>query len=319
MKRVPVLVTTWLTLACALTACDTVPDLPSPSLIDRPRVLALVSEPPELWPGEEASLGALLAGFDEAPELHWRACASFASTERNRQYQEMSLSQGCGGALTVELGEGPSAVLPGELTQALFDNLELAGQVLGVELPEATVRQLREDVGLPLSIEVNAEYEGAELRAIKRVLVSERETPHTNPPPPRFLLGDTPIVTDPDQAMRCVAESGETPRVDLDTKVELAPTFEGEGESEPWIERYNVIDVYGQLDEREEVASYTWFSSAGKLAASITTAPLRNQIWRTPESATCARLWLVVRDGHGGTSACALSVEVGDVADGCEP
>lgn len=305
-------------VTCALLgACNNLPKLPSPSLVDGPRVLAIIAEPPEVRPGDDATLSVLLAGFDdEVPVLHWSACASFASTERNGQYGDLPKSQGCGGGLALDLGEGPSAVLPGEVTDALFDNLELAGEVLGVKLPEETVSQLRDDVGLPLSIELDTEAGGDQLRAIKRVLVSERPEPHTNPPPPRFSLGEAPIVIDPADPLRCVTESGEPAQVELDTKLELAPFVEGE--MEPWIETYNVIDVYGQLTERDEVPSYAWFTSAGKLAESVTRAPLRNQIWHTPEVPICARLWLVVRDGHGGTSGCALSVQVGD-AEGCNP
>jgi hypothetical protein len=300
-----------------LGACNNLPELPSPSLVDGPRVLAIMAEPPEVRPGDDATLSVLLAGFDQPPVLHWSACASFASTERNRQYDDpMSMSQGCGGGFALDLGEGASAVLPGEITDALFENLELAGEVLGVELPAETVRQLRDDVGLPLSIELDTEHGGDRLRALKRVLVSERAEPHTNPPPPRFSLGETPIVADPGDPLRCVTESGEPARVERDTKVELAPYVEAG--VEPWIETYNVIDVYGELAEREEVPSYAWFASAGNLAEAVTRAPLRNQIWRTPDAAICATLWLVVRDGHGGTSGCALSVEVGDV-DGCPP
>ena len=90
--------------------------------------------------------------------------------------------------------------------------------------------------------------------------------------------------------------------------IEIAPATE-DGE-EPWLEDYQVIDARGELQERTERAFYSWFSTGGEFDQNVTKSPLRNQIWRTPATPGTYPLWLVVRDGHGGASACDLEVEI---------
>jgi hypothetical protein len=92
--------------------------------------------------------------------------------------------------------------------------------------------------------------------------------------------------------------------------IELAPVVEGQ--DEPWLETYTVIDARGAEDERREKAFYSWFVTGGELSEGITEAPLRNELWTAPRVTEPRKhgLFVVVRDGHGGTSACALAVEV---------
>jgi hypothetical protein len=293
-------------LGCA--ACIDIPDFADPSLIDRPRVLALVAEPPEVNPGDPVQLSLLVAGA-ERYDVSWRACGAFDSfLGGGVQYGDEQGDEGCRGTLAVELGAGERAELPGEATQALWGSLELAEEIVGGALPEDTLDRIREDVGLPFTVEATVRFEGRMIRAVKRVLISARETPHSNPPPPAFALDETEVAAASGADFVCASAEGGPVPLDADVDVELAPIVEG-GE-EPWLERYEVLDLRGELRSRTETAFYSWFATGGELSEGVTKSPLRNEIWHTPAGPGCHTLWLVVRDGHGGSSACAVDVAV---------
>lgn len=297
---------------CMLPACLELPQFDEASRIDRPRVLAIVAEPPEARPGESVALSALIAGTERA-ELSWRACGALDGLfdGSGNQFGEGSDDEGCGGSLSFELGAGRTSELPGQLTRTLFQNLELAAQILGESLPRETLESIRAQVGIPFLIELTLVADGGRrLRAVKRVLLRESDAPHTNPPPPWFELGGVEIVGEPSLPFRCVTADGSVPRAMPGHRVELAPIVEGE--TEPWIERYQVIDSQGALQARQERAFYSWFSTGGSFDQRVSKAPLRNSVWRTPRAPDVHSLWVVVRDGHGGTSACELEVAVGD-------
>ncbi|MDH5675295.1 MAG: hypothetical protein OEZ06_24455 [Myxococcales bacterium] len=302
-----------------LLSCTGVPDFAEPHLIDRPRVLSLVAEPPEIAPGQSATLSILTAGG--APgRARFRVCGGFFAIVGSRQFDEgesggAESGQGCGAEGGLELGEGAEVELPAALSAALFGDLELAAAVLGSVLPPETVELIRSQVGLPLLVEARIETDGGVLRAIKRVLVSENPRPHHNPPPPHFDFGDLEIETDAATPFHCRAVSGEPVRARAGERIEIAPIVAGDGED--WLESYRIIDARGELSERQERAFYGYFVSAGRLDEGLTEAPLRNDRWRLPAEPGCEQLWMVLRDGHGGQSACQLDVEVIDVdADG---
>ena len=290
----------------------------------------------------------LVARAHRTSVVSWRACGAFDGLfGEGSQWGEGGDDEGCGGgAFALELGEGETVMLPGAATQALFDNLELAERVLGGALPPDTIDHIRDSVGLPFMIEATVRAGDKLIRAVKRVLISERAVPHHNPPPPAFMLGDLEIVAvgdrdsgpddkdggpdrDPESdageegasdaavdasrpPFACRARDGTAPRLAADSRVELAPILPEGAEAEPWLERYQVIDMRGALQARDEIAFYSWFATAGELREGVTKSPLRNEIWRTPRRSGCYTLWLVVRDGHGGTSACGVDVAIGD-------
>jgi hypothetical protein len=358
-----------LVLACG--ACVNLPDFARPSEIDRPRVLAVLAEPPEVNPGQAVQFSVAIAGVEDYG-VTWRACGAFDGLfGEGSQWGEGGDDEGCGGgAFALELGEGDTAMLAGAATQALFDNLELAERVLGGTLPPDTIDHIRNSVGLPFTVEATVRTEARLIRAVKRVLISARETPHSNPPPPAFMVDDIEVRAlgaepdpdsdpdsdsepdpEPDPDSEPEADSEPDPESDPESEsdagpdpepasdpdirprppalftcrpvdgaplvlprnsdVELSPIVAGDGEIEPWLESYDVIDMRGELQPRDEIAFYSWFSTGGELSEGVTKAPLRNEVWRTPRAAGCHSLWLVVRDGHGGASACRLDVAVG--------
>lgn len=297
-------------------SCLSIPEFDEPSIVDRPRVLAIVAEPPEVAPGQTVELSAMLAaptGEDirDYP-VRWSVCAAFFTEIRGSQYGDEPQDQGCGPDAP-SFGDGPVATLPGEVTAALFANLDLAAEAFGSLLPEDTVEAIRQEVGLPLLVEATVETEGRVVRAAKRVLVNGSGRSHRNPPPPSFELGGVAIGAVAGERFECRATDGEPVRWPTGSEVELAPILiagEEDPELEYWVERYPILNARGEVVERAEKPFYSWFSTGGKFEQGVTEAPLRNEIWKTPELAGPTPLWLVVRDGHGGTSACMLEVEL---------
>jgi hypothetical protein len=269
------------------------------------------AEPPEITPGATVQL-SMLVGGGELESLDWKVCGSFTSFAMSGQYGENTGDQGCGGMSTT-IGSGQDATFGSEVTQLLFGNDDIIRAALGSQLPDDILNTIRTSVGVALTVEADAAISGKHLRALKRVVLSESETPNQNPPPPVFGFGNMTIVTaEPAADKRCQPETGGVAHVDPSTRVNLAPLFANGVED--WLETYTVLDARGMLGERVEQPVYSWFASAGSLDHGDTRPPDRGNSWLTPSTPGCEHLWLVVRDGHGGTSACGLAVEVGDAS-----
>lgn len=174
-------------------ACVDVPEFARPSLIDRPRVLAIIAEPPEASPGQTVELSLLLAGAEQA-DITWRACGAFDPVLGGGGQFGVEQDEHCGDG-GVELEAGKRTRLPGELTTRLFQDLELAATILGSTLPAGTVERVRDEVGLPFIAEATVRADGKLLRAVKRVVISQRPARHANPPAPRFTLAGEALAT----------------------------------------------------------------------------------------------------------------------------
>ena len=292
-------------LCLLLGGCLGLRDFPSEAIVDSPRVLAVVVDPPEVTPGASVAVTPLVAHASEV-EVEYRVCGTFDGPVGGAaQFGEMD-QEDCGeGALL--RGSGPTWNVQAELIEALWRSPELSQTILGGTLPPEAVDIVRTSVGLPVLVELTIQADGEELRAVKRVLMSENPAPHKNPPPPHFKFGGIEVKGDPELPWTCTA--AEPLRVTAGADVEIVPATE-DGR-EPWLERYRVIDAFGKTEERSERAYYSWFASAGHFESHSTRSPLRNQVWTAPnEGGRPAQLWLVVRDGHGGTSACRWDVDV---------
>jgi hypothetical protein len=292
-----------LLLAAGAVGCLGLRDFPSESIVDSPRVLAVVSEPPEITPGHALAITPLVAHAHDV-SVEYRICGTFDGPIGGAQFGEME-DEDCGSRALLR-GEGPTWNVPLEASEAFWASSDLAETILGGALPQEAVDAVRFSVGLPLLVELTIQADGKELHALKRVLLSENATPHENPPPPSFKFGEFDVQADPDEAWTCRA--AEPLRVEPGAEIEIAPTTE-DGR-EPWLEKYRVIDAFGTLEERDERAYYSWYASAGHFESHTTKAPLRNQVWTAPRETGRERLWLVVRDGHGGSSACRWDVLV---------
>jgi len=310
--------------AVLLSACIELPDFPDGNVVVEPRPLAIVADPPEARPGQAVQLSLMLSHPIATSNVQWRVCGEYFSFSGGNQYGDGQSGEGCGED-DPSFASGERAELPGLLSTALFANLDLAREVLGASLPEGAIELVRMRVGVPVLVEARMEHERRTLRATKRVLVSERADGNDNPPPPRFMLGDELVigVEDPDLPFVCAGASGRVPVVEPSSEVKLAPIVEGSGEDEddreePWLERYQIIDARGDLQNRTETAFYSWYvSDGGEIDPGTTKAPDRDATWKTPKAPGCHRVWVIVRDGHGGTSACGVDIAVGLDGESC--
>jgi hypothetical protein len=287
------------------TACISLEDFPSESIVTGPRVLAVVTDPPEVTPGHGLTVSTLVVDAEDV-EVEYRICGTFDSPfGGGAQFGERDDEECAERALL--RGSGPTWTLPAEVLQAFWDNADLAEAVLGNTLSKETIAAIRESVGVPLLIDITIRADDQELRATKRVLLSENPEPHSNPPAPEFKFGKKlEVKGDSEQPWTC--SSGEPLTTSVGKQVELAPAVvDGD---EAWTERYHIINARGEVEERTERAFYSWFATSGGFESHLTRAPLRNQIWTAPHSPGRTRLWLVVRDGHGGESACGIDVQV---------
>ncbi|MCS6797138.1 MAG: hypothetical protein NZ898_01185 [Myxococcota bacterium] len=307
----------------SLSACES-PQLRRRSIIDTDRVLAVRVEPPEVAPGQGARAKVLFVRADgrtvvdwatEGLRLRWRACVRAEQVPglSGIQYAPESPSEGCDAvpdALRADLDvhEG-EAVVSGELTARAHAAIEWLGAALGDALPREVLRAIAQDVGVPLVLDVAIEDEEGRRVALafKRMMVSPRVPRGTNPPPPRLAFDGRWLSARRGDPHLCTPEDGSEPvRVESGTEVIVAP----EPGEEAWLEMFPVVDVAGRIVTGRENAYYSFFSTAGRFEAELTRAPAREERWTAPAEPGPRPLYVVVRDGHGGTSWCRIDVEV---------
>ncbi len=306
---------TWTTLL-ALIGCAG--DLDPPSIVKTPRVLAVVASPPIAPPGEDIELTAMVVDPEERPlRLSWTACSRFEALggQSNLQYGEEPPTEGCvegaEGVFDLER-RGDTGIISGLLTSLVYEDLEVLAATYGDQLPPDLLRFVVETSGLPVTIGLTVRTGSEELvRSFKRVLIFTGEPRGTNPPEPRFAITageDEHWVSarGTDEPFTCVPEDGEVPVLDAGTHVVLTP----DPDDAAWQEDYRIIDARGDVVDRHEDSYYSWFTTGGVFEEEQTQAPLRDNVWRVPRRPGFYPLWLVVRDGHGGTSACRAEVEV---------
>ena len=167
-------------------------------------MLAIVAEPPEINPGQQVTLSLVVAGATDYSAT-FAACAAFDSfIGGGAQYGEGDDDDGCAArGLCARRGQGGRAaggVRPGAVRELRARDADPGRLVAG-----RNRRRIRDSVGLPFLIEANVVADGKAIRAVKRVLISERATPHENPPAPRFTLGEIEIEPDPSRPLGCRA------------------------------------------------------------------------------------------------------------------
>jgi hypothetical protein len=296
-----------------------------PHVVKTPRILGIAAEPPEIAFGQDVAFEALLVDADgsdlaTAPgvELRFMVCVSLRAIVSAAGLGSGGLTDNCGegGDDLVRLesaGRPETARLPGTALLSLAEDLTLGGgtpppgeQALDPAIARtlATVIAL---VGVPLRVRLEVWRDGEQiLVGTKRFAITQREMRTTNPPPPRFRVGETWLsARDGDDPHRCAPEAEEA-IVEAGAEVTITP----DENEEEWIESYPAIDLNAALVINEESAYYSWFSTGSAFSADITQRPAREVTWTAPEEPGSYPIWLVVRDGHLGSSWCRADVTV---------
>ena len=318
-------------LAVLLGGCIDI-DFDPPSIVITRRILAISADPPESFPGEDVHFEVLAVdenGDDLLAQpgitVQWSVCLSLAAIFGAAGLgNSVELSDTCdeGGPdrviLETEGLPAGQAELDGDLILGLATMIMGAGGGGGMDLPPGVDQEQLETllavitiVGVPLRAEVLIFEDGERVaRGLKRFAITTRDMPTTMPPAPRFSIDGTFVsARGNDDAPRvCAVESGETVRVAAGAEVVLSP----DDDEEAWLEDYPVFNLTGDLQTNTENAFYNWFSTDGEFSREVTQRGDHDTIWTAPETPGTYPLWVVVRDGHLGTTWCRAEVVVGN-------
>lgn len=322
MRRVLPLVS-----ALILSGCFSI-DFDPPHLVKKPRILAITVDPPEIALGQDVLVETLIVDEDgsdltTAPgvELSFTSCVSLRAIVSAAGFGSAGLTDDCneGGDDLVRLetdGLPPgTARLPASALLRLAEGLTMGGggtpppdaQGLDPELAR-TLAFVIAQVGVPLRVRVEVFWDGELiLVGFKRFAITFREMPTTNPPPPRFAVGSTWLsARDAEDPHRCVPEGGEAPVVEAGAEVTISP----DENEEAWLESYPTVDLNAEIRFETESAFYSWYATGGSFSDDVTERPARDVTWTAPEEPGTYPIWLVVRDGHLGSSFCRADVVV---------
>jgi len=339
MKTHPLLLVAALTLAACLE------DLPSPTVVDDFRILAVRSEPPEVGPGTTVQLDALVVDPEgRSATFSWYACIV---VDQGQGFfgggSETSTSGGDGTPLSNDpyggscerrfaagerfaqsLGNGPSASLtiPADL---FADDVALK---LAYSLPEdltipAEVKAgFLGIAGVNYTVSLVIDVDGRRIEAQKRVNVS---TPS--------LLSDNaanlnPVdlalhVTDKDNA-DAAPTTGPAP---ADGRCFLANSLTFEAGHRYALTPVNIAnpqpkyvvllagtttDAAFELQTVDETSFYSFFATRGSLKKPISKSPGQpaNDWSFAADDSGPADLWVVVRDGRGGATWCHETITI---------
>lgn len=273
-----------------------------------PRVLAMVADRPESAPGQDVAVDVMLFAPADVPRplsLRFRSCLDVAGVldASGLPAQAAPPGRDCD---EQTLPEGTPYVVRGERTEELVRAIDALAALGG---DAGLVREVLGSAGLAFYVDVDVLDAEGEVRAsaYKRVAITTR-APTTNPPPPSFRLGDREIVTA--GRFACAAVDGAPIELTGDSPYALEPILPSDASEEPWLEEYPIFDFTGGVRVVRENAYYTWLVSGGSLSVHTGFPPERGSEWRAPREPGEHALWLVVRDGHLGQSACRLGVRV---------
>ncbi len=298
----------WLVAAlCASSGC--IEDLDPKVVVRGPRILDIVADRPEINPGGASTLRVMLAGTTGAARYRWFACVSTDATRNPSSltnFGEGNAFAGCYGdaGANLPLGTGPTATF--RAPENLLRDLESLASRFGSYLPPGVLSALARDVGVTVGVAVVVDVDGVTLQGYKRLVVSLNEHPNTNPPPPRVRVNDVWVTVPSGEDSVCAPEGGGVVRVPRGRNVALVP----DPDEARWIESYRVLTASGQLVDRRETAFYSWYVTAGTVGRQLTQSPIRDNYWGAPDAPGEQSMWILLRDGHGGTSGCRLVLRV---------
>lgn len=226
------------------------------------RVLAIQADPPEAKPGAEVKLAALAAISPDATITYQWYLCADVDTQ--------TAEQGCDTSGTkLDAKEGASFKVPDDYLKNLSPDESFRGKYLYATL----VIQSGE----------------AKVIAVKRIVITDNPT-NTNPSIDKVNLA-------PETGGPLTAPF----QLSLDSKYKLDVTL-GTGA----LQSYETIDASGQKQTIQETLFLSWYLTEGSLSKGyLTKETERSNIWQTPKekpTSTTARVFVIARDGRGGTS-----------------
>jgi hypothetical protein len=281
--------------------------LPVPQLVVTPRVLAITADRPESAPGTDVNLHVVAYDPMERPLTYaWRACLSLGELLRSARIRTGLPDEAC-----FPLPSSTAdALVPGLASQMIVEQLDTAAEAGGFD--PSFLYTLLDTVGFAFDVEVDVidASSGAVLvSAFKRIAITRRTPPTTNPPVIEYLVGET-FVSMPTEGWTGTGDDcviwGDPIVVEPEEELVLAP----QGDPAEWIETFPLIGYDGTFTEGRENAYYSFYTTAGALSHETRRPPDRDATFTAPEEPGPVRLWLVVRDGHLGARACTFTLTV---------
>mgnify|MGYP000105800186 CR=1 FL=1 len=264
-------------------------DLSPTWLVDRPRVLAVVAEPPEVRPGEAATFSALIPDPTSEDDLFqvWLACpvddagngfgclTDFSDVDLENATPEELADLGLIGVAPGPFP--PTYVAPLDLLDDLSEEERLEGRYVN-----AQVTAFPGDLTQATSA-TDIDFNEVEV-AYKRLVVSEARTPNHNPSIATFVVDRLEVPAD--------AVVQVDPKQEYDLGIQLPDGTR---------ELYEFVTSSGEVEERVEEPYASWYSTGGEVQEEVTLYPYLESTWTSPETSGEEGTWYVVlRDRRGG-------------------
>jgi len=287
------------------------------------RVLGVRLSPPSATEGEDVTADALvIAPTGEEATLTWYVC--LAPISAGSYFSESVDRSDCPHGDEIygtHLGQSESAsfTVPNDFMDQVAAELEDYGfEPSDGEMSQA-VQGLLAVAGWYLKVTLIAETDTERIEVQKRLVVTLLPGQNENPTPPTLVLEEVvegqdaaPLVTTAAEQPTGACLSPESPlHTVANATYRLSPV---NLPSPP--ESYTVLDFVGGAQTRDETLFYSWFSTAPGLSSPVTKSPdahpvafdIKNvedeALIVSEDGRSAIPIWVVVRDGRGGTSWC---------------
>lgn len=310
MRKIPANLLTVLSLA---SLCSCAPPFDLPSIVKGPRVLALIADQSVVAPGTTVTVTPILGTNPLTPmpmgTLSWSLCARPELASAGiplSSFGTFEPEQGCFTNNAIVFGPdrvGPTGTFT--IPANLLQNDEVLRIAFGTEVSAPTRAVLAQNAGVAMVVHLRWTVDAmTTVDAFKRILVQPNGS-NANPPPPIVRVNER-VISAPGQRVNeeCPVQ-GQPLTVLPGAKLTFAPDLD-----ESWAESFTVIDANGQATAQREQAFRSWFSTAGVWDFGRARMPDPNPTWTAPSTVGSVTFWLIVRDGHGGASACRWALDV---------
>lgn len=250
-------------------------------LVNKPRILAVRSEPAEPRPGETVTFEALLPDpTNEITTTLWLACPP--NSEQGLVIACMPAADAAStttgdeptnGALVIGMEPmfSPQFIVPKDT----LDNTDDKNEGIIITIEVIGMPDIELDTGASLDLNV---FE----IGTKGLVVSEALTPNHNPDVVDFFVNGESV-------------SGEVALVDAGATVTLSAKLH-----EDSVETYSFISADGSTEDRTEEPYASWYTTCGSLQGHTSLFPYLSASWTAPTNQTSGTWWIVIRDRRGG-------------------